>query len=391
MATSEAENGAGAEHELERAASTRSHGFIAEIFDGADDALAALEVIEPGLVSTGFQTRDWLTILYEEIAPARHALPRLVVVTDREIGDVVMALPLVVAKEGLLRVASFADLGVSHCCGPLLARASLSEVSRLPRAWRAARAAMRDVDLIRFGRMPAEIGGQRNPLLDLFGSAPSPTTVHRLTVTKSFEDYLQGLDKKYRKDLERCQRLWEKAGNPRFYRATTMDEIAHVFSTLEEQQAVWHATHGTNDIFADPVRRSFYERVAIDGADAGLTELFALEAKGKIVATLLGLVHDRTFTMLQISTAGEGWSHLSPGRLVVLEAVKHFAARGIRRFDLGINSNPLKHGFGTEQVPLYDLVIAQDVTALPKAIKHEIVAHWRLRSIFRKAAPPIRS
>jgi CelD/BcsL family acetyltransferase involved in cellulose biosynthesis len=389
MATSEAENGAGGEHELERAASTRSHGFIAEIFDGADDALAALEVIEPGLGSTGFQTRDWLTILYEEIAPARHALPRLVVVTDSEIGEVVMALPLVVAKEGLLRVARFADLGVSDCCGPLLARATLADGWRLRRAWRSARAAMRDVDLLRLERMPAEIGGRPNPLIDLFGTALSPAPLHRLIVNESFENYLQSLDKKYRKDLERCQRLWEKAGNPRFHRATTMDEIAHVFATLEEQRAVWHAAHGTNDILADPARRSFYERLAIDGTNAGLTELFALEANGKIVATLLGLVHDRTFAMLQISTAGEDWSHLSPGRLVVLEAVKHFVARGIRRFDLGINSNPLKHGFGTQEVPLYDLVIAQDVTALPKAIKHEIAAHWRLRSIFKKGVPPV--
>jgi len=39
--------------------------YITEVFDGADEALAALDAVQRGLVSTGFQTLDWLTALYE--------------------------------------------------------------------------------------------------------------------------------------------------------------------------------------------------------------------------------------------------------------------------------------------------------------------------------------
>jgi CelD/BcsL family acetyltransferase involved in cellulose biosynthesis len=250
---------------------------------------------------------------------------------------------------------------------------------------------MPDIDLIRFERMPAEIANRPNPLLALFGSARSRISGNRLIVEGTFNDYLQSLGKKYRKDVERCFRLWEKAGTPRFYQPTTDDEIAHVFATSEEQQAVWHAAHGTKDILADPASRSFYERLAMDGADAGLTALVALEADGKILATLLGLIHEKVFSLLCISTAGEAWSHLSPGRLVVLETVKHFVARGVTCFDMGVGSNPLKHGFGTEEVPPYDLVVPQDVTALPLAVIHEVSAHLRaggrLRTVIRRAIP----
>ncbi|MES1179640.1 MAG: hypothetical protein ABUL43_00430 [Hyphomicrobium sp.] len=65
--------------------------------------------------------------------------------------------------------------------------------------------------------------------------------------------------------------------------------------------------------------------------------------------------------------------------------------RGVTTFDLGVNSNPLKHGFGTDEVPLYDLVIAQDIAALPKALAHEVLGHLRasrhLRAVLRKAIP----
>ncbi|MBS0252251.1 MAG: GNAT family N-acetyltransferase [Proteobacteria bacterium] len=398
MATAETGNGAsylGAEDDQARAATPGDARFVAEIFDGADDALAALEVIERGLIATGFQTLSWLTVFYDEVAHARRALPRLAVVTDCESDQVVLALPLIVVKEGLLRVASLAALdGVGHG-GPLLGPEPLSDVDRIRDIWRTLRAAMRDVDLIRLEGMPAEIGGRPNPLIRLFGSSTSRASVHRLDIAGSFDEYLQSLGKKYRKDVERCHRLWQSEDNPRLFCAESDDEIAHVFATMEEQQAVWHAARGTKDIFAERSTREFFERLAFDGADAGVTSLFALEAGGRIVATLFGLTHDGTFSLLSISTGGEQWSHLSPGRLIVLETVKLLSAQGVRYFDLGINANPLKHGFGTEEIPLYDLVVAQDLAAVPKALAHELAVHLRgtsrLTSALKRALPRFRS
>ncbi|MGL4396636.1 MAG: hypothetical protein ACRCS9_08870, partial [Hyphomicrobium sp.] len=69
---------------------------IAEVFDGADSVLAALESIQPGARSGGFQSLSWLTVLYEELAEAHGAAPRLVVVTDRASGGLILALPLIV-------------------------------------------------------------------------------------------------------------------------------------------------------------------------------------------------------------------------------------------------------------------------------------------------------
>jgi CelD/BcsL family acetyltransferase involved in cellulose biosynthesis len=167
MATGETGTGAllSADGNRLRTVALRDSRFIAEIFDGADEALAALEVIESGLIFTGFQTRDWLTVLYEEVAGTRRALPRLVVVTDRERDEVVLALPLVIVKEGLLRVASFADLGVSDYGAPMLGREPLVDRQMIRGIWRSVRAAMSDVDLVRLDRMPGDIGGRPNPLL----------------------------------------------------------------------------------------------------------------------------------------------------------------------------------------------------------------------------------
>ena len=198
----------------------------------------------------------------------------------------------------MLRVASFADLGVSDYGGPILGPVRLTDRKAIRRVWRSVRSAMRDIDLIRFERMPAEIGGRPNPLLTRFGVSPALRSGTELFLTDTPDAFLRGIGKKYRKEVERCYRLWRKEPAPRFYRATTAEEIAHVYLALEEQRARRHAAlHGKN-ILDEPAYGSFYERLAIDGSDAGLSALFALEANGEIVATLFGIVHDGAFTLL---------------------------------------------------------------------------------------------
>ncbi|MBN9245979.1 MAG: GNAT family N-acetyltransferase [Hyphomicrobium sp.] len=358
---------------------SRSGRFIAEIFDGADDALAAFEAVEPGLISNGFQTLDWLTVLYEELAPSRKAMPRLVVVTERDSGDVALVLPLVVTRERTLSVASFADLGVSDYGGPILGPAQLTDKRAIRRLWREVRRAMSDIDLIRFERMPTDIGGRPNPLLARHGISPARNSGSVLTVPFTVETYLARIDNKCRKEIERCHRRWQEEKASRFYRATTAEEIAHVYLALEEQQARRHAALHTKNILDEPGYRSFYERLAIDGSNAGLSALFALEVNGEIIATLFGIVHGGTFTRLFISTAGDEWGHLSPGRLALIEAMKYLTASGIHRFDMGSRDHPLARGFGAKPVPLFDLVVPTHGIAVPGALFHALSGRLRAK------------
>ncbi len=372
----------------------RGPRFIAEVFDGADDALAALESIQGGLsaqgtlTSTGFQSLNWLTVLYEELAPAQRALPRLVVVTERNSGEVALVLPLTVRKKRSLRVARFADLGVSDYGGPILGPALLKKRRSIRRAWRAVRYAMRDVDLIRLEKMPAEIGGRPNPLISRAGIAPARHSGNVVVIDGTVDAFIAARGKKYRKEVERCTRLWEKEGSPRFARATAPEDIARAYTTLEEQQLARHTALGSNYVLDDPAYRAFYERLVMDGSECELGHIFTLEAGGQIVATLFGIVHDGTFTLLRIANAGEAWSHLSPGRLIVVETMKYFAAQGVRRFDMGIGDYPFKRGFGATEVPLYDLIVARDLAAVPRATFHRLKGRarksQRLRALYRR-------
>ncbi len=359
-----------------RAWTWRGPRYIAEVFDGPDDALAALESVQRGLKCTGFQSLNWLTVLYEELAPSKRAMPRVVIVTERNSGEVAIVLPLLVTKKRTLRVARMADLGVSDYGGPILGLAPLKKRRSIRRVWRAIRHALKDVDLIKLERMPAEIGGLPNPLVTPATTAPARHNGNVLTIETTVEDFLRSRGKKYRKEVERCFRLWEKEGAPRFERAIAPEAIARGYSALEEQQGARHEALGSNYVLDEPAYRAFYERLVMDGTECDLGYLFTLEGNGAVIATLFGIVHDGTFTLLRISNGGERWSHLSPGRLIVVEAMKYFVDKGVRRFDMGIGDYPFKRGFGVTEVPLYDLIVARDLAALPRAAFHR----WKARA-----------
>jgi CelD/BcsL family acetyltransferase involved in cellulose biosynthesis len=76
---------------------------------------------------------------------------------------------------------------------------------------------------------------------------------------------------------------------------------------------------------------------------------------------------------------------------VVIEAMKHFVAQGIRRFDMGIGDYPFKRGFGVESVPLYDLIVARDLAQVPHAMFQRLKGRLRksasVQSLFQRLKP----
>lgn len=349
--------------------------YIVEVFDGADEALTALAAIQPGLVCTAFQTLDWLSCLYEELALARRGMPRLVVVSERNSRDIALVLPLVVVRTRRLVIAQFADLGVSDYCAPMLGPVRLVKPRAVRRAWRAIRRALSDVDLIQLERMPASINGEPNPLLQLRNVVPSTVAGFEVSVSGTVQDYIASQGKKLRKESQRCERVWEREGGAAFYRATSPEDIARVYSIMEEQQAERHAELRTRYILNRPAYRAFYERVALDGTDAGLTHIFALESGGEIAATLFGIVHHGTFTMLRITFGGERFAHFSPGRTIILKAMETLSKQGVTGFDFGIGDYEYKRRLGAVEKPLSDLIVSRDLRALPRALD----ARWRRR------------
>ncbi len=346
------------------------------VHQGRDAVLCALADAGPGTVSTAFQTIPWLTVLFAELLPVASAHPILVDVRTAD-GALVLMLPLVATHERGLSVLRVPSFGVSDYGGPVLGPASETAAG----LWPAIKTALSKHDLLVIENMPRVIHGRPNPLASVPGVFAADHHRNALNIAGTVEDLLRALGKKYRKEVERCSRLLADRGEPLFKRVETPEDIAEAYRVLESQQAARRQKAGGDYLLERREYSRFYETLLRDGAGGGSAHLFTLGAGGEIGACLLGISNAGTFKLLRISTAGGDWKRISPGRLIVLEAMRYFIPRGVRRFDMGIGDYAFKQGFGIEPEPLVTLEAALSARALPRVLAN------RTRRALRDIAP----
>lgn len=329
------------------------------IHEGRDAVLDAVQRAGPETVATGFQRLPWLSALFAELLSA--ASQPILVDIRNESGALVLMLPLVATRERGLNVLRVPSFGVSDYGGPILGQASDSTSG----LWSAIKSAITRHDLLIIENMPRTIAGRTNPLVTLPGTCPSEHHRNALAIDGTVEEFLRALGKKFRKEVERCGRLLADRGEPSFHRAGTPEQIAGAYAILEQQQAARRHEAGGQYLLERPEYSRFYRTLLAKGCTTGTAHLFTLSAGADVGACLLGITNGGTFKLLRISTAGGDWKRISPGRLVVVEAMRYFVPKGVSRFDMGIGDYPFKHGFGIEPEPLTNLEVALTAKGWP--------------------------
>lgn len=311
----------------------------------------------PSAIATGFQSRAWIDAIYRHLVPASGGTPLAVALRSPATTSLAGLMPLYVYQHNGLHIAKFADCGVTDYNALLVSETAPCSPARLLNILKPA---LSGVDVLLLERM---IVSPANPLSQHPAARPSRMSGNTLTIIDTVDDFIRSRGKKFRKEIERSFRVLETEGAWSFQRAETPTQIAEAMDVLERHQAERHAGTGNPYELAAPQFGAFYREIL--NASPNLGHILTLSVNGKIIAALLGITHNGTFTLLRTANGGDAWRHVSPGRLIVIEAMRHFAAQGIKTFDMGIGDYAFKRGFGTKPIPLVDLVVPISWRAIP--------------------------
>lgn len=351
------------------ATSHSANTFVAQRADGAPDVLSLIAKYQDTSTAFAFQRLAWLKPLYETLAADLEAEPLAICVTDADSGELAALLPLLVTRRKRLAVVSWASLGVSDYGAPVLGPKAPVDSRGYEALWEATKRALDGFDLWHMSNTPETIEGRPNPFALSRSRIQSHHSRNAMALPGTVEEFLASRGKKYRKEAERCTRLLIEKGTPEFRRAETPDAIAAAYATLEAQQLDRHRARGSVYRLDETAFSRFYEVALREGTPQHSAHIFTLSAGGETGAVLYGISNGTAFTLLRISTAGEAWKRLSPGRLIVLETMRYFMARGITTFDMGIGDYEFKHGFGISSEPLFEVTTALSLRGLPKLMQ----------------------
>lgn len=351
------------------------------------DLIGRIAGLPASSIPSVFQSAAWLKAACEHLVPAMDARVLGIELRDRSSDELSMLLPMAVTREKRLSIAEFIDFGVSDYKAPILGPAAPATALDARAAVKTISGSIEGADLLRLGSMLGDIGGQPNPLVLSERTGRARLQGNHLTIEGTFEAYLRARGKKYRTDVERCFRHLEKAGNSEFKRAETRQEKLAAFQLLEEQQLRRRQELGGIYVLDRPHYSAFYRSLLTE--EDGIAEMFTLSAAGETIATLYALVHNGVVTVPRFATGDKRWSHLAPGRLILMATMRHYLSRDIRTFDFGIGTYPFKEGFGFEVYGLHDLLVPLTWRALPRIGLAKVKARLRdkpqVRSVAEKA------
>ena len=345
----------------------RSLAYRAQLSGDYAEVAACWEGMAARGAALPFQRKSWLAAWFGAHRGAG-CQPLLVTVFDGESGEPVMGLPLVLSRADGRRTITFADYGLTDYNAPVLGVSAPDDAARARHMLRAIRAVLPPADVLRFDKMPRMVGALPNPLALLPGVATSNLNGNILHVPGAWEDWHYGLERTFRKELERSLRVFLKQPGAQVRQITEPEDVARVYSALKLQQRERIAELGLPYILDQREPSQFYDRLVADGIQDGSVILTALTAGEEVVAALLGIRDGQHYAMVRLSTAGTAWKNCSPGRLLIERTMHMLHAQGYRRFDFTIGDYAYKRRMGVTASPLCELTLALSWRGWPPAI-----------------------
>lgn len=304
---------------------------------------------------TPYQSPAWILPWIETVGASLNITAFIVVARD-EAGRVVALLPLGVARQGSLRVASFLGAKDSNFNMGLFrpgAEWSLDSLRELLR--RAAAMGGTPIDLFAFRNQPRAWQGAINPLLALAGQ-PSPSFAYKTDLVRDPEAFLKTrLSRETRKKLRQKMNRLRALGAVSVVEARSATEREEILDAFVAQRAERNRAVGvaTDEL---PALRRFLDLTV---GEKGPVTFMGLRCGDRIVATLGGLRHNGRFSgMLTSFTAEADVARTSPGELLLAEVMTRHCAEGFATFDLGIGEARYKETYCPEAEELFDSLFA---------------------------------
>jgi CelD/BcsL family acetyltransferase involved in cellulose biosynthesis len=302
------------------------------VHDLADEALWTRWAELAADRATPFQTTAFARPLLTGLTPAMGAEPFVVEVRDA--GRHVLSLGLC-RRPGLLTRIEFPDFGLVDLAAPVWRRGADFAGPRAAELRRVILDALPRHDALLLAKLPATIGGDRNPLADW------PGVTEMNVVTMVFDPARRPVaDLSAVKESGRKRRRLAREGGA-IRRVDELERARELLDFLFAQRDEKARRDGRRETLEHPEVRAFYRELVEAGLPTGVVRIWEVVLGERIIAAVLGLAHAGLFNgTLMATVEEEGIATHSPGMLAVATVLEDHVATGGTLFDLGPGEHP---------------------------------------------------
>lgn len=176
----------------------------------------------------------------------------------------------------------------------------------------------------------------------------------------SFEEYVQGLDKRQKQNFRRDMNLLQRSFKTESDTIVGEEEAVSEFETFQRMHAEQWAAQGKLGHFQDwPDGLAFNRDLTRELARLGRLRFYRLLVDGKVVSYQYGYrLGDRLCWRLPARPAAREWDRFGLGRVGLMKMIEDAIAEGVRHIEGGCGHYDYKVQLGAKEYPLGSLLIS---------------------------------
>lgn len=301
--------------------------------------------------STVFQSPLWMDRLYKRLATDLKADPLIVLIREQKSGALVAVLPLIIRQRRALRIAEFADFGVSDYCAPICDPDYLEALSNdgtIPQQIRR----LLKCDLLIIQKI-------RSDTLAMFRflghshQSQLPFTAHATTLFAPFTEWREvNISASQRRFLDTKRKWLAKRGTLTTTPASSKQDFQRALDNIRQFREFRFRSTGMFNILENEVFVKFYNEVA-DGSPPA--RAYIMSINGTPIAAGFALERNGTLHFILSGFDFINYRNASVGLLIIEDIIADCIARGETCMDFTIGNQAYKRGFGTRETRMFSL------------------------------------
>lgn len=180
-----------------------------------------------------------------------------------------------------------------------------------------------------------------------------------IELPRTFEDYINSLDKKNRHELRR--KLRRASGEVDWYIVGQEHDLSE---EMRHFMALMAASSPDKARFLENAQnRRFFELMTQRMAERGWLQLAFLMVRGERAAAYLNFAYDQRILVYNSGLEPQKHGHLSPGIVLLARLIEYAIQQGYHTFDFLRGDESYKYDMGGRDTRVYQLVITPDSAA----------------------------
>jgi CelD/BcsL family acetyltransferase involved in cellulose biosynthesis len=173
----------------------------------------------------------------------------------------------------------------------------------------------------------------------------------------SWDEYLNFLDGKQRREIRRKIRRAERGGQVNWY---VVDEERDLAAEMEAFIELHEKSDVDKDAFMDAQMKGFFHAVAQVLYEAGWLQLAFIEVNGEKAATMMNFDYRDSIMVYNSGYDPQQYAWLSPGIVLLAYCIQHAIELGRAKFDFLRGDEEYKYRFGAQPTEVYRLLITRN-------------------------------